>query len=181
MAARHVALLRGINVGKAKRIAMADLRTLMEQLGYQDVRTLLNSGNVVFTVPRASRGDVSARIERAISSSMGVTSRVTVLTAVELEGVVRDNPLLGVADNHSRLMVSVLADPADRGLLKPLTRQDWKPEALALGARVSYLWCPRGIIESPLATAVARLLGDGVTSRNWATIVKLHSLAGEAD
>jgi uncharacterized protein (DUF1697 family) len=180
MTGRHVALLRGINVGRAKRIAMADLRALMGKLGYQDVRTLLNSGNVVFTVPRGAHGDAGVRIEQAIVDSIGVKSRVTVLTAIELAGVVKANPLLGIADNPSRLMVSVLADPADRGLLKPLTRQDWAPEALALGTRVSYLWCPRGILESPLATAVAKLLGERVTSRNWATITKLHALAGEA-
>jgi uncharacterized protein (DUF1697 family) len=180
MTGRHVALLRGINVGRAKRIAMADLRALMGKLGFQDVRTLLNSGNVVFTVPRGVRGDASAMIEEAIVKSIGVKSRVTVLAAEELAGVVKANPLLGIADNPSRLMVSFLADPADRGLLKPLTREDWTPEALALGTRVSYLWCPRGILESPLATAVAKLLGERVTSRNWATTVKLHALAGMA-
>jgi uncharacterized protein (DUF1697 family) len=179
MTGRHVALLRGINVGRAKRIAMADLRALVGRLGYLDVRTLLNSGNVVFTVPRGSRGDIGARIERAIADKIGVSSRVTVLTAEELAVVVNDNPLLEIADNPSRLLVSVLADPADKALLKPLTRQAWTPEALALGTRVSYLWCPRGILESPLATAIAKLLGDGVTSRNWATIAKLHVLAGK--
>jgi uncharacterized protein (DUF1697 family) len=64
MSATHVALLRGINVGKAKRVAMADLRALLEELGYADVRTLLNSGNVVFTAPRAAKGDPGPPEER---------------------------------------------------------------------------------------------------------------------
>jgi uncharacterized protein (DUF1697 family) len=175
---RHVALLRGINVGKAKRVAMVDLRGLVEGLGYKDVRTLLNSGNVVFTVPSSVRGDAATRIEKGITTKLGVVSRVTVLSAEELATVVRNNPLGKVANNPSRLLVTVLTNPADRARLKPLAREDWKVEAFAVGARVGYLWCPRGQLESPLAAAVSRALGDGATTRNWATITKLHALAG---
>jgi uncharacterized protein (DUF1697 family) len=181
MAGSHLALLRGINVGKAKRVAMADLRALVADLVYLEVRTSLNSGNVIFTVPRAARGDPAGRIERAIVSRLGVSTRVTVLTAAELAAIVRDNPLLGVAKHPSRLLVSVLANPADRARLKPLVRQAWVPEAVALGTRVCYLWCPSGILESRLAEAVNRVLGDATTARNWATILKLHELAVDGD
>src|SRR5688572_4013562 len=74
---QYVALLRGINVGTAKRVAMADLRALVEGLGYQNVRTLLNSGNVVFGGPSASPGAVAARIERAFEGRLGFPSKVT--------------------------------------------------------------------------------------------------------
>lgn len=157
---------------------MADLRGLVEGLGYKDVRTLLNSGNVVFTVPSTVRGDPATRIEKGMSAKLGVVSRVTVLSAVELATVVRKNPLGKVANDPSRLLVTVLTNPADRDHLKPLAGQDWKQEAFAIGARVGYLWCPHGQLESPLATAVSRALGDGATTRNWATITKLHALAG---
>lgn len=177
MAGTHVALLRGINVGRAKRVAMADLRALVTALGYLDVRTLLNSGNIVFTAPRAARGDPGARIEQAIAKRLGVTTRVTVLTAQELAAIVRDNPLRQHAGEPSRLQVAVLSDSADRARLKPLAGRDWAPEALAVGGRACYLWCPRGQIESPVAEAVGRALGDAVTTRNWATITKLHLLA----
>ena len=177
MADRRVALLRGINVGRAKRVAMAELRALVEELGYRDVRTLLNSGNVVFTAPAAAHGDAAARIEQALVARLGVPSRVTVLTAAELAAAVAANPLLDVASNPSRLLVAFLADPADRQKLQPLTRQDWAPEALALGPRVAYLWCPPGVLASKLSEAVGRALGDAVTTRNWATVTKLHSLA----
>ena len=76
-------------------------------------------------------------------------------------------------------MVSVLKDPADRRLLKPLAKQDWAPEALAIGTRVAYHWCPRGLTESRLSAAVGKALGDGVTARNWATMMKLHALTEE--
>src|SRR5688572_11970726 len=104
MTGRHVALLRGINVGRAKRVAMADLRALVEGLGYGDVRTLLNSGNVVFTVRRAAKSDPASRIEKALAAQLGIASRVTVLTAPELAAVVEQNPLLKVADDPSRLL-----------------------------------------------------------------------------
>jgi uncharacterized protein (DUF1697 family) len=178
--ARQIALLRGINVGKAKRIGMADLRAVFEGLGYSDVRTLLNSGNVVFTSAGAMRSNPASRIEKEIAERLGVSSRVTVLSAAELEGAVRGNPLAKIADNPSRLMVAVLNDPADRSRLRSLARQDWSPEAFAIGARVAYLWCPNGILESPLATALGRELRDAVTSRNWTTMTKLLALASGA-
>ena len=173
---RHVALIRGINVGHAKRVAMADLRALVGDLGYGDVRTLLNSGNVVFTVPASVRTDLAPRIEKAITARLGISARVTVLTAAELVAVVDENPLGEVATDPSRLLVTVLTNPADRKRLLPLARQDWTPDVLAVGARVAYLWCPKGMLESRLAEAVSRLLADAATSRNWATVTKLHAL-----
>jgi uncharacterized protein (DUF1697 family) len=176
---RHVALLRGINVGRAKRVAMADLRRLVQNLGFSDVRTLLNSGNVVFDAPASASRKAAGRIEEALVGRLKVSARVTVLTADEVATVVAGNPLLHVMTDPSRLLVAVLADPADRRLLKPLTRQDWAPESLALGARVAYLWCPDGMLAGRLAAAVGRALADGVTSRNWATMLKLHAIAGD--
>ena len=177
MIGRQVALLRGINVGRAKRVAMADLRALCESLGYRDVKTLLNSGNVVFTVPGTGRIDPATRIEKAMAERLGISARVTVISAREVATAVADNPLLEVAGDPSRLLVAVLNDPAHRQRLEPLARQDWAPEALAVGRRVAYLWCAEGILASPLAAAVNRALGDAATARNWSTMLKLKALA----
>jgi uncharacterized protein (DUF1697 family) len=174
-----IALIRGINVGKAKRVAMADLRALVEKLGYSDVRTLLNSGNIVFTSGRPKARDVARQIEDGMSAKLGVSARVMVLTAAELTEAVKANPLQELVDNPSRFLVAVLADPADRRKLVPLLDDDWAPERLALGKRVAYLWCPTGILKSALAAAVNGALADGVTARNWATVLKLHALAQE--
>jgi uncharacterized protein (DUF1697 family) len=173
---RHVALIRGINVGKAKRVAMSDLRALVEDLGYRDVRTLLNSGNVVFTVPASVRKDPATRIEKAITARLGISARVTVLTRAELADVVASDPFGKVAHDPSRLFVTVLIDPSHRKRLLPLARQDWAPDVLKVGARVVYLWCPNGMLESGLADAINRLVGDGATTRNWATMMKIHGL-----
>ena len=175
---RRVALLRGINVGTAKRIAMADLRELFEELGYREVRTLLNSGNVVFSIARRSDGDTAGRIERAITDRTGVTTRVIVLTGKEVAAAVRGNPLGRVADDPSRLLVMVPREPSAVARLKPLLTQGWSPEALALGKRVAYLWCAGGSIDSRLLAAVNRVLGDRGTTRNLATMTKLVALVG---
>jgi uncharacterized protein (DUF1697 family) len=179
--ATHAALLRGINVGKAKRISMADLRALVEGLGYADVRTLLNSGNVAFAATAAAlkRGDPAARIERALAAQCGVDARVTVLAAAELAALLAKNPLAREAAREpSRFLVAVLRDPADRPRLAALAREDWTPEAIALGPRGAYLWCPDGILGGRLVTALDRALKEGVTSRNWATMLKLEALLG---
>lgn len=178
MSERYVALLRGINVGRAKRVSMADLRALVEGLGGSDVRTLLNSGNVVFGSRRVKAVALAADIEKALSDDLGVSSRVTVLTGAELRGIVAENLLLRVARDPARLMVAVPQTAADLARLEPLRRQRWAPEALATGRRAAYLWCPDGTLKSPLAAAVARALGDAVTTRNWATTSKLAALLG---
>lgn len=159
---------------------MADLRTVFERLGYGEVRTLLNSGNVVFTAPRVS-ASLAPKLREAIREKLKVDSRVTVLTGSELGEIIRKDPIGTVAESHSRYLVAVLSDPADRAALVPLTRRDWKPEVLVLGARVAYLWLPTGVIESKVAKALDRELGERVTSRNWATMLKLQALATSAD
>jgi len=178
MPASHVALIRGINVG-GKRVAMADLRTLATDLGYTGVRTLLNSGNLLFST-RASAAATAQRLETTMASELGITARVMVLTRAEVAEIVGKNPLAKVATNPSRLLVTVLADPADRRHLTPLLRRHWNPDALALGRRVAYLWCPDSILESPLLEAVSKALGDRITSRNWGTMTKLHALLQQA-
>jgi uncharacterized protein (DUF1697 family) len=175
--ATHIALLRGINVGTAKRVPMADLRELFESLGYSNVATLLNSGNVVFAGRRETPAQAEARIEKAIVGRFGFPSRTTVITADELAVIVAENCLTSMATDPSRLMIAIMKSAAERARIEHLTSQDWKPDALALGARVAYMWCPAGALDSPLSIAANKALGDAVTVRNWSTIQKLHALA----
>jgi len=178
MATRQIALLRGINVGRAKRVAMADLRVLFEGLGYREVSTLLNSGNVVFTASGKSAVAATAvRIEKALVEKLGVASRVFVLDAADLATMVAENPHGKIAHDPSRFLLAVTATASDHAKLALLEKQVWKPDALAVGKRVAYLWCADGLIESKLAQAVNRTLGEAVTTRNWATMNKLLALA----
>jgi len=177
---RHVALLRGINVGTANRIAMADLRAVFAGLGYSDVRTLLNSGNVVYTVDKRGDGDDLDRIERAIVEQCGVKTRVIVLKGKEVAAAVKENPLTSVADNPSKLLVMAFRDLKAVAHVRPLLKERWDPEALALGSRVAYLWCAEGIVDSRVWAAVGRAVGDAGTARNIATMTKLLALVEES-
>ena len=172
----YVALLRGINAGRARRIAMADLRKLVADLGFHDVRSMLNSGNVVFRGDSAPRKDIAITMEEALVMRLGVATRVTVLEHDELAMVIDQNPLADIATEAARLLVFVLRRPKDRSLVEPLLAQEWGAEALAVGARAAYVWCPEGVLQSRAAAAVGSVLGDGTTSRNWGTIRKLHEL-----
>lgn len=86
----------------------------------------------------------------------------------------RENPLLDIADNPSRLFVGVLEDPSESGRLCPLTERDWSREAIAVGTSAAFLWYPGGFMESLLREAFDRLMGDRVTTRSWATIQKVQ-------
>ena len=174
---RRVALLRGINVGTAKRVAMADLRRLFEDLGYRDVRTLLNSGNVVFTAAARSAGDDAGRIGRAIAGRLGVSTQVTILGREELAEAVRGNPLASCAAHPSRLLLMALRDAEAVARLRPLLEKRWSPEAVELRRRFAYLWCANGIAKSELWATANRLVGNGGTARNLATMTKLVALA----
>ena len=177
METRQVALIRGINVGRAKRVAMADLRAMMERLGYGDCRTLLNSGNVVFTAGRDNPSRSADRIEQAMSKELRVEAPVTVLDAEDFSSVVDENPLIEIATDPSRLLVAFLMRPDDLQRLEPLAHEDWGPEALALGSsQAAYLWCPEGIIKSRLSEAVSGALDKAVTARNWKTVLKIAAV-----
>lgn len=181
MSTTYVALIRGINVGRASRVAMADLRDLFGRLGYADVRTVLNSGNVVFSAPVADEDAntvaamLATDVSTAIESDLGVSAKVIVLEGAQVASSVEEDPLADIATDPSRLLFAFVASPSDLHRLRPLIEQDWEPETLALGQRVAYLWCPNGMVASRLAQAVARILGDDVTFRNATTAAKVRA------
>jgi uncharacterized protein (DUF1697 family) len=175
----YVALLRGINVGAHKRIAMADLRAVLTDLGYEDVRTLLQSGNAVFTGGRATADKVARTVEDAVSRTFGMDVPVLVRTGAELTKVVRDNPFTEVADQGSRLVVSFLSAPPSRAVLGGFDAAAYEPELMYLAGREMYLWLPAGLIESKLMKALPeKRLGVTATVRNWNTVTKLAEMAG---
>jgi uncharacterized protein (DUF1697 family) len=173
-----IALLRGINVGRAKRIAMADLRALLEGLGFCDVRTVLNSGNAVFQASAPNVRKAAAAIEAAIRSSLGFTVPVIVHTAQESDAIVAENPLPQAACAPSKFLVAFISSAATLGKAKGLLAETWAPDALAIGTNAAYLWCANGVIESKLMQAFGRVTSDAITTRNWATVLKLHAAAG---
>lgn len=180
MPVRCVALLRGVNLGGNKKVPMAELRALVDGLGFSDVRTLLNSGNVVFTARANAVRGAAARIQQAILDRLGVATAVTVLSAAELGAILDDNPLGGMVDNPSRMLIAVFASGDARQRAAELESRTWEPELFAVGNRAAYLWCANGIAAGELADAVDRKLRTGVTARNLATMTKLRALAEAA-
>lgn len=177
---RHVLLLRGVNVGGHKKVPMAELRRMLDAIGHTNVRTLLNSGNAVFDVARATPvAKLTSTIASAIETTFGFSARPFVLTASDLDEAVTENTLASACDNPSRLMVAYFGAAADRDTVAPLARQRWGDEALAVGSHAAYVWCPHSILESPAFEAVGRALGTSCTTRNWATTLKIQAICRE--
>ena len=173
---RHIALLRGINVGKAKRVAMADLRALMQGLGFANVRTLLNSGNAVFDATGGSAAAHAKRLRAVILQTLGVDCEVIVKTAADLAAAIAEHPLRRHANDDARMLVMFTQEASALAELKTLEAQSWAPEAFAVGRHAAWLWCADGLIESRVAKAVGKLLKERGTARNWATVEKLRAM-----
>ncbi len=173
---RHIALLRGINVGKAKRVAMADLRALMEDLGFANVRTLLNSGNAVFDAKSGTAAAHAKRLRAAIHETLGVDCEVIVKTAADLAAAIAEHPLRHHANDDARMLVMFTQEAPALAELKALEVLAWAPEAFAVGRHAAWLWCADGIIESRVAKAVGKVLKERGTARNWATVEKLRAM-----
>ena len=172
-----IALLRGINVGRAKRLPMEDLRALVEGLGHTNVRTLLNSGNVVFDAHRVNVSKIAKSIEVAIADKFGFAAAVVALTAKDFAAVIQESPLQAAATDPSKYLVAFVSSTTTLAKAKPLLARSWTPEAFAIGKRAAYVWCPNGIIESRLLQAFGRATGGVATTRNWATLLKLQAAA----
>jgi len=173
---RHIALLRGINVGKARRVAMADLRSLMEALGFANVRTLLNSGNAVFDANSGSAAAHAKRLHAAILATLGVDCEVVVKTAADLAAAIAEHPLRSHANDDARMLVMFTQEASVLAELKPLEALAWAPEAFAVGRHAAWLWCADGVIESRVSKAAGKLLKERGTARNWATVEKLQAM-----
>jgi uncharacterized protein (DUF1697 family) len=174
---RRIALLRGINLGSANRVSMAELRAALEEAGLDDVRTYLQSGNVVFS-SGASSQRLARTCERAIASSFGLEIAVVVRTRDELAEIVRRNPLRRAAKDPKRYQVSFLSRKLDRKTAGRLEAAVVEGERLVIEGREVYAWHPAGVARSKLWTLLAgRDLGVTATARNWTTVTKLLDLA----
>ncbi len=179
---KFVVLLRGVNVGQAKRVPMAELRALLSALGYTDVATLLNSGNAVFRAAKGTPAKHAANISAAISRELKVDVPVIVKSANELAAAVADNPLAEGAADPSRLLVAFAPDAKALVGLAAVESLVVPPERFVVGKHAAYLLCAGGILESKAAAALlGSKLGKAATTRNWATVLKLQALANEPD
>lgn len=175
--ARHVVLLRGINLGSRNRIAMPDLREALEEAGFEDVRTHLQSGNVVLT-SRAKPESVARKVERVIEERFGLEIPAVVRSRAQLAAVVKRNPLADVVTEPKRYQVSFLTAKLPAKAVRELEAVAAPDERVVAVGREVYAWHPRTVARSKLwAKLAGKDLGVTATSRNWATVEALLELA----
>jgi uncharacterized protein (DUF1697 family) len=172
----YVGLLRGINLGARNRVAMADLRALVEDLGGEDVQTYVQSGNVVFGSDLAPANLEQALAER-ISRALGLDIAVLVRTGAQVASLVAGNPFLASGAEPAALHVTFLASAPDRDLGKRLGERDFAPDELRVARSEVYLHCPKGYGRSKLSNAyIEKQLAVPATTRNWRTVTALAEL-----
>lgn len=166
----YAALLRGINLASRRRVAMADLRAWVTDLGYTDVRTLLQSGNVVFQTGKKP-ATVVRELESRLATGAGFSIGCVLRTAAELRAVVAADPLGSVATNPSRYLVSFQTGAVDWPDVDPSA---YLPERFHLAKREAYFWVPEGSQKSPVLAAFPA--DEKTTVRNWNTVTKLLAM-----
>ncbi|HYW15160.1 MAG TPA: DUF1697 domain-containing protein [Allosphingosinicella sp.] len=175
--ARRIALLRAVNVG-GRKLPMAELRALCGELGWEDVETYIQSGNVLFTAPGES-GEIESRLEAAIEDRFGMDVPVMVRTASQWAGYVSANPFPKAAEeepNRLQILVSKQAPKADAA--ERLMERALAGEAVAAAGGVLWFHFPAGVGTSKLTpAAIDKAAGSPSTSRNWRTVLKLQELA----
>ncbi len=175
----HVALLRGINVGGKNKLPMKDLAAMFADAGCDDVRTYIQSGNVVFRARQALARRVSSVISQAIADRFGFEVPVITRTAAEMEKVVASNPFLRTGVDSAKLHVAFLAKRPTTANVAKLEPDRSPPDEFTVQGREIYLHRPGGMARTKLTNAYFDgKLGTTSTMRNWNTVLKLLELAG---
>ncbi len=157
---------------------MAAFRTLLEAQGFTEVRTLLNSGNAVFRSAARSAASHAKAIGARLQESLGVSVLVVVKSSSEFLAAVAENPFVLSEEDHSRFLVAFAPGEGETQGLSVLLPMLQPPERFHIGSNAAYLHCAIGILESKAGSALLGKLGREVTTRNWATVLKLEALLG---
>lgn len=178
--ARQVVLLRGINLGPTNRVPMPALRDALSAAGFENVRTYVQSGNVVLDSHEAPDA-LAERVRALVNDEFGLDIAVVVRTRDELAEVVKSNPLKDVASEPKRYQVSFLSGEPSPELAEKLDRLATEEERVAVIGREIYAWHPAGVARSKLWNGLASKggLGPGLTAtaRNWTTVTTLLEMA----
>ena len=175
--ATWIALLRGVG-GGIRPLPMRDLVTALEGIGLKDVRTYIQSGNVIFSSTKAAPR-LAGEIERCIEKKFGFHSKTFVLSVRDLQRAAAGNPFPQADAEPKTLHLFFLAKPAKAAQLDAMNELKAKSEQFALTSKVLYFYTPVGFGISKLAAKAGRLLGVDTTARNWRTVGKLLELAKE--
>ncbi|MBT0771100.1 DUF1697 domain-containing protein [Kineosporia sp. J2-2] len=172
---RVALLLRGINLGGRRKLAMAQLRDLLTSLGHTGVSTILASGQAVVTTPR-DPAEVAAELESRLLGETGLTTDVLARTGAEMTSVLAGNPFPTADDDGSRHAVVFLRSPLSEAQLAGFDPAAYAPDELVARGRELYLRLPAGFADSRLSIAVGKVRGVPATTRNWNTVKKIQAL-----
>jgi uncharacterized protein (DUF1697 family) len=175
----YIAMLRGINIGPHKRMQMEKLRASCEALGFHQVKTFIQSGNVVFQAVKLSPASLSKKLEDRILSDFGFSSTVITRSKDEMARVVKNNPLLKERDIDPRkLHVVFLLESPKSEALKRLETLTLAPDKFSAAGKEIYFYFPNGVSGSSLwKHPLDRVLSAPATMRNWNTVNTLHQMA----
>ena len=178
-----ISFIRGINVGGRKKIKMADLRDLYSELGFQNPRTLLQSGNVVFEAANADLAEVGARIEAGIKQRFGFEARALLRTPAAFRAALADHPFTAEQlERGNHAMVVFLSGAPDEGALADLRANNPGRETIAASAEALYVFYTDGVARSKLDTKrIEGTLGLVASARNWNTCQRLLKLLDEME
>ena len=174
---RYVALLRGINVGGNTMIKMEDLRAMLAGLGFENVVSYINSGNLAFDSRKTSEVALVSKIEKEIEKLMGKPVQVMVREQKDIERVLANNPYEGEYESHKEMHVLFLKAELSDENIKWLSGVVPAGERFSAAGREIYCHLPLGVADSFLGRAqFEKKLNAAVTARNWRTVQKLAEL-----
>jgi uncharacterized protein (DUF1697 family) len=173
----YIALFRGINVGGRHSLPMKELKLVLEKAGCIDIRTYIQSGNVVFRSALTDAANLSEHLTAAVSESHGFEPRVLVRTPAELERATAANPFPEADENPASVHLFFLSERAKKPDLKTLESLRTRTERFVLKNKTLYLHTPDGFGASKLAQRAERLLAVDATARNWRTVKALLAMA----
>ncbi|MGB9978646.1 DUF1697 domain-containing protein [Methanobacterium sp.] len=176
---KYIALLRGINIGRSKRIKMAYLVKAFESLGFKNVKTYVQSGNVIFEHESNDTSKIAESIERKISQTFSFSVNAVIRTKDELEDIVKGNPFIKESDIElDKLHVTFLSDTPDSKAALDLDIVKAENEKFEINGREVYLYCPNGYARTKLKNDMfEKKLNVVATTRNWKTTNKLLELS----
>ncbi|MEM7335576.1 MAG: DUF1697 domain-containing protein [Chloroflexota bacterium] len=169
-----IALFRGINVGGKNKIKMKELAEVLENLGYTNIQTYIQSGNVVFQTIQAVSEKAAEEISRAIFNKKGFEPRVLLLTKPQFQNAIEQNPF--PTDNGKLLHFYFLESTPSQPNLERIQTLKSETESFELTENTFYLYAPGGIGRSKLAASVEKALGVPATARNWNTVSKILTM-----
>ncbi len=177
---KYASVLRGINISGQKKIKMADLKSLYESLGLQNVVTYIQSGNVIFNADSEDKTELKEKIEKAIEEKYTFRVPVVIRTHREISNIINNNPLgpVDLQKDGTKVLVTFLSSQPTQDRVSGIQQYVTEPEQLFVVGKEVYLYCPNGYGKSKLSNAfLEQKLGVGATTRNWKSVLKLHELS----